>query len=532
MLLDVRLVRIFLFFLIFISGISFVYAGAQVIFRPDNLVDPGNELTIEIRPDSAGVFKYVYVYDKNEILQDVIILENCIDFVCNGNTRIRYNIPLDWFGDYYLMVYDYSINDYVRGDFIVGSGEFFDRKLNCNRCSDHRVPELTGVNITVIASGFSGNIDLVDYFENDFTVVDANGGVVSSVDSRFDKITWNVNMQSSISRTYTLRSPAVTNPNSKYVFYTELVGRSEDWLVIVADASNVVEELLPIFHVNTKLGNQLTQQEVDLIRTDDNLYFKIPKSNTLQSELEDHVLNADVINNAYCDLFYYTDAGFNRNVEFQVLSSINGLVIDSILIPESTAESIISLIDLQNKGLIASYLDTLFVKVINNERGKQGKSVFVDKIRCIVDYGVASSLDVTASNELGQGLLWDIQELPVSEQDAIGNNGQAETSYFIDVNSEGTNVDVYLRGSSDLIFGTERILLQNEKVSYSTVDSTLSGANKNIITTNYIDNKIGENLPAGSRIYLKFYLTIPIDQKAGDYLNFIEITAVPTGVLP
>ena len=122
--------------------------------------------------------------------------------------------------------------------------------------------------------------------------------------------------------------------------------------------------------------------------------------------------------------------------------------------------------------------------------------------------------------------------MPVNDFDAVGNNGNLETLYYIDVNAEGTNVDVYLKGNGDLISGSNSISLANEKVSSSITDSKVLTGIKNPITLNYIDNKIGNNLVNGDRIYLKFYLSVPGSQSPGNYINLLDFKAVPTGVVP
>ena len=428
------------------------------------------------------------------------------------------------------MVYDYSINDYIRADFNVQSKVGFSRNLNCNKCGSHKAPPLTEVEMTISANGFNGNGDLIDYFEKDWTIIDANGGIVSSFDSKFNKISWNVN--GSISKTYRIKSPERTMPSTKYIFFTELLSRSDDWFVIVADPTNVVEELLPIVHTDTKLANiRLTQNQVDLIRSDDNSYLSIKKGAKLESELSDLGLIANVINNAYCDLYYYTTNNINNNGRFQVYNRKKGGLIDSINIIRSTGENVLSLTNLQNKGLTVNDINTVFIVVTNN--GKSNSDfIYVDKIRCVIDYGVSSNLGIGISNELSNGVKWDIQTLPVNDFDAVGNNGDLDTLYYIDVNAEGTNVDVYLKGNGDLISGSNSIFLGNEKVSSSITDSKVLAGIKNPITTNYVDNKIGNNLVSGTRIYLKFYLTVSGSQAPGNYVNLLDFKAVPSGVVP
>lgn len=522
------IIVIFVFFIFTIN----VYAKTQVSFEPTNQYNSGGVLNLVINPDKTGVFKYVYIFNEKDILQDTIIINNCENFICYNPVKINYNIPLDWNGNHYVMVYDYGINDYIKADFNVQSKIVFDRNLNCAKCGNHKVPPLTNVEMTISANGFNGNVNLVDYFEKDWTIVDANSGIVSDYDSKFNKISWKVNVNGSVSKRYIIKSPERTMPSTKYLFFTELSSRSNDWFVIVADPTNIAEELLPVVNTNTRLANiQLTQNQVDLIRSDDNLYLNIKKTAKLESELSDTILPASVINNAYCDLYYYTTANINNNGKFQVYNRKKGSLIDSANIIRSTNENIISLINLQNKGLTVNDINTLFIIVTNG--GKSNSDfVYIDKIRCVIDYGVSSNLGIGISNELSNGVKWDIQTLPVTDFYASGNNGNLDTLYYIDINAEGTNVDVYLKGNGDLISGTNAIFLVNEKVSSSVTDNKVLTGIKNPITLNYVDNKLGNNLVNGTRIYLKFYLTVAGSQAPGNYVNLLNFKAVPTGVVP
>src|SRR3989344_8112324 len=155
----IKVIIVVLFFLITILN---VYGEVQISFEPNDKYAAGDVLTIRIDPDKYGVFKYVYIYDDKNTLRETIILNNCKYFTCYTPLMIRYNLPLTWHGNYSVAVYDYGINDYVLGYFNVESKIVFNRNLKCNRCSSHKAPPLTDVEMTISASG-KGN--LVDYFE-------------------------------------------------------------------------------------------------------------------------------------------------------------------------------------------------------------------------------------------------------------------------------------------------------------------------------------------------------------------------------
>lgn len=115
----------------------------------------------------------------------------------------------------------------------------FSRILDCQKCGQHKAPPLTDVNITISAD-FTGTTNgdiLIDYFEKDWTVVDANGGKVESYDTAYNKISWTLTADvNTVSRNYVIRSPALTIPPTDYNFQTELIGvKSSLWQVKVAD---------------------------------------------------------------------------------------------------------------------------------------------------------------------------------------------------------------------------------------------------------------------------------------------------------
>ncbi|KUO43348.1 MAG: hypothetical protein APU95_05700, partial [Hadesarchaea archaeon YNP_N21] len=80
----------------------------------------------------------------------------------------------------------------------------FDRRLSGDRVGQHKVPPLSPVKITITVTVSSQveNAILADYFPRDWTVIDANGGVVSLYDN-YGKIEWQVgSVSDSVSKSY------------------------------------------------------------------------------------------------------------------------------------------------------------------------------------------------------------------------------------------------------------------------------------------------------------------------------------------
>ncbi len=122
-------------------------------------------------------------------------------------------------------------------------GATFDRQLSGDRVGQHKAPPFAPVTMTITAT-VSNPIDdgvLIDYFPNEWLMVDTGGGAVSVHDESYNKVEWNVGAVSdSVSRSYVVKSPKLSSPPTKYYFRSELTygggsTTSDDWMVIVAD---------------------------------------------------------------------------------------------------------------------------------------------------------------------------------------------------------------------------------------------------------------------------------------------------------
>ncbi len=119
----------------------------------------------------------------------------------------------------------------------------FDRQLSGDRVGQHKVPPLSPVSVEIraIVSSPVDNAILIDYFPNDWTVIDPNGGNISAHDSQYNKIEWSVStVSSSILISYVIMAPQRTIPPTTYYFRPELTysggnAIGENWRVIVAD---------------------------------------------------------------------------------------------------------------------------------------------------------------------------------------------------------------------------------------------------------------------------------------------------------
>ena len=147
--------------------------------------------------------------------------------------------------------------------------------------------------------------------------------------------------------------------------------------------------------------------------------------------------------------------------------------------------------------------------------------------------GGGGSFSIGVSPALASGVIWTSVSPGTSDNPADGNNGNGITSYYVAISTSGkTRVDLYTKGSGDLIYLTNSIPLANERFNYNQLDNTVPGITRYSLTTNYADNKIGTNLRNNDRVNLKFYLNVPNAQAPGSYTNQIEFKGVLAGTAP
>jgi hypothetical protein len=149
-------------------------------------------------------------------------------------------------------------------------------------------------------------------------------------------------------------------------------------------------------------------------------------------------------------------------------------------------------------------------------------------VRPITECRIAIDL----SPELRDGVRFQID--PGKTVDALGNNGTGPTGYWVDVfvmNCVPNGVDLYIK-ADEMVFDDFIIPLSNFKMKYSITDSTVSAAPLKNMAADYLHGQVGANLQNGTRVYLKFQLSVPEGQRAGEYTNVIHIKGTKTGVLP
>lgn len=146
-----------------------------------------------------------------------------------------------------------------------------------------------------------------------------------------------------------------------------------------------------------------------------------------------------------------------------------------------------------------------------------------------IDSDAAIAIDL--SPLLSWHVEWDVQNLPVDDLDAIGNNGTNATDYWVNISAINTLVDIYVRADGNLQTVSLDILpLENENFTFSSTDPNVTGVTPVSMSTNYI--KVGDSLGDNSTVYFKFFIDAPLGQPAGSYLNQLDIKAVIEDTLP
>ncbi|NIO44470.1 MAG: hypothetical protein GTN36_02850, partial [Candidatus Aenigmarchaeota archaeon] len=105
----------------------------------------------------------------------------------------------------------------------------FYRRLDCNKCGQHKAPPLTEVNMSIWVSNKTG--DLIDYYPIEWTITNANSGLMNDYNETHKKIEFD-----KPSAWYMIKSPQRKTPSTKYYFFSEFNGVESDlWQVIVSD---------------------------------------------------------------------------------------------------------------------------------------------------------------------------------------------------------------------------------------------------------------------------------------------------------
>jgi hypothetical protein len=148
------------------------------------------------------------------------------------------------------------------------------------------------------------------------------------------------------------------------------------------------------------------------------------------------------------------------------------------------------------------------------------------------DLDPVRAVGAVLSSNLSAGIVFQVNTLPSVNLSATGNNGTSQTQFNVTISSEGTNVDLYIKGDSNLTSGSNFIVLRNEVVSFNVTDNTVPRIAFQSLTTNFSNTPIGTNLADGSVVHIKFYLNVSGAQAAGTYHNNVSFKVVPTGEIP
>ncbi|MBT5274326.1 hypothetical protein HOH11_03085 [Candidatus Woesearchaeota archaeon] len=136
--------------------------------------------------------------------------------------------------------------------------------------------------------------------------------------------------------------------------------------------------------------------------------------------------------------------------------------------------------------------------------------------------GLEKSISIALSTNLSNNLGWTVSNTTGLEWKAHNNNGTGITGYHINVSANHTSVNLTIKADSALTSGGNTIPLANFNYSYNNSDSTVPGFNKSITTA---ASFIGNELVNKSVTWLKFFLTVPTRQAAGNYTNTVTIAA-------
>ena len=109
-----------LFYTLFLVILIISFVSAEIITISSNIVNPGDNITLTIRPTKSGFYNIIYVH-KNTSVVDLINVP-CTT-ICTRRQTLIYNIPSNFVGGYYFATFDYAINNYELDFFnVIESG--------------------------------------------------------------------------------------------------------------------------------------------------------------------------------------------------------------------------------------------------------------------------------------------------------------------------------------------------------------------------------------------------------------------------
>ena len=95
--------------------------SSELVEIPSQVLQNSN-LQVSINPKSQGIYKFAYVYDSEDNLKQVFSFD--CDDICKEKKETQVFINDSYFGDYYVAVFDYDSDSYVKKDFkVVSEGE-------------------------------------------------------------------------------------------------------------------------------------------------------------------------------------------------------------------------------------------------------------------------------------------------------------------------------------------------------------------------------------------------------------------------
>lgn len=447
-----------------------------------------------------------------------------------------------------LMIYTRSKRIVTKDQIKAENSQIIIRDLICHKCGNHKAPPTTPVEmrLNVFFPNSSDNL-LTDLFSKDWAVMDSKGGIISSYDSYFNQISWGYNDQMSY-YSYTILSPELTSPPTKYLFKSEFDSISEDYNLIVSDPSSS-DYVAPSNNITCSppcFGSAIyTIDFNDLKNINDSRILKFIEekyrndwifgpTSSMIFNLSFPRKDVDQINiTLYCN---------------QTSSDLEDLNVQMYNYYTSTWNILGRAC---NKTAMSYYYFTvcptdcslnsnaqLFVNLTSPQVSIRFSDSVKDKVKSIwnLDYisleaiNISTSIAMSLSQQLANGITWVVDTLPAVALNATGNQNQ--TLYNIEISTVDGNADLYIKANSSLISGPNQIGLGNETFSFSTTDPQVLGQPRRQITTNFIDNKIGSNITNVSIIYLKFYLDVPASQLPGIYFNNVLFRAVEANTNP
>ena len=212
-------------------------------------VAQNSNLQVSINPKSQGIYKFAYVYDSEDNLKQVFSFD-CED-ICKEKKETQVFINDSYFGDYYVAVFDYDSDSYVKKEFkVVFEGEIIeDCFLKRAYWEREEASNSENVNLILESENCEGKEAVFSIYRNDWIFDNFIENISTLINSEKTIVSWNAKFSNLLfgNPEYYFKvkvNPEIESENNLIVLQGEVskqpaIGfKDEGWYSWAKDSSN------------------------------------------------------------------------------------------------------------------------------------------------------------------------------------------------------------------------------------------------------------------------------------------------------